>query len=115
MNKNSTQKKTRDFVSKISDFFKIVPTLPAYLRIAPACILVQLYHSVAFEYVLKTLAGSFFNPDNNCGKKVLLQKYIPDHLIVSYATISSNSCGIYNFSSNAKVEPGVTPVITNQY
>ena len=32
MNKNSTQKEIRNFVSKISNFFKNVPILPAKLR-----------------------------------------------------------------------------------
>ena len=41
MNKNSTQARKRNFVSKISSFFKILPVLPAILQRAGGCISVQ--------------------------------------------------------------------------
>ena len=64
MNKNFTQKELRNFLSRISDFFKNLPVLPANLRLAGNLILIQFENPVHHHPVSISTTVTFFNTLN---------------------------------------------------
>lgn len=62
MNKKFTHRENRNFVSKISDFFKILPAIPADMITAGIIAIVQNTNlSQAHIYLKTSIAGSNFN------------------------------------------------------
>jgi hypothetical protein len=61
MNKNSTQKEVRNFVSKISDFLKMLPVLPANQSGAGNFIWILYKNPVQLQPVFKSANFTFIN------------------------------------------------------
>jgi hypothetical protein len=61
MNKNSTQKEIRNLVTKISDFLKLLPALPANLPGTDNCILIRYKNPVQLLPVFKSANFTFLN------------------------------------------------------
>ena len=61
MNNNSTQAEIRNFVSKFSNFFTVLLTLPAYLLIAGYFVMVTYNNLTTLQVVLKSIVTSLFS------------------------------------------------------
>ena len=75
MNNNSTQKEIRNFVSKISNFLKIVPILPANLRGAGNFIFMLNPNPAQLQPDSKSVIVSFFR-FTNCHNGLVTPEYV---------------------------------------
>jgi len=66
MNKNSTQKETRNFIAKLSNFFTNAPALPAHLRMAGNFVLLLSYTCSSIKNATRSIINfTFINYHND--------------------------------------------------